>query len=205
MSFQYFIKSDNPDWIPQANRQVKVFPSGLVMIQQDFIYPANVSENTAFNVGDSLDDGTPCMDQAYVFPDPSLQQMGNGFTKTTVTAYGRINSTGRTEFGWLRSTGYVRNQNNAPVGYFDCYNQTARLSVVNDVPTFPATPTLDSINNGTWTIFYDDGTHTYTPPVFSVSTDLVRTDSTNYGNWNEIVFSFQATGFATTIETPIPQ
>lgn len=184
MSFQYFINGNvDRTWIPQANRQVKVFPSGLVMIQQDFIYPANVSENTAFNVGDLLDDGTPCMDQAYVFPGSSLQQMGNGFTKTTVTAYGRQNTEGIAEYGWINiaDARFPIAQNFfLLISYLAQTCRVSKVIPVNEVATLPDGPTLKyKITSGG------------VGNVRSTRTNLIRVDCKNYGNFVEMVYSYQ--------------
>ena len=79
------------EWIPQANRLVKTFRSGLCMITQDYICRNDgKTDYQRFSQGDILNDATPCMDAAYIFPAPDYQDMGNGFIKATVTAYGRV-------------------------------------------------------------------------------------------------------------------
>jgi hypothetical protein len=86
------------DWIPQANRLVKTFRSGLCMVTQDYICRNDDKVNyQSFNEGDKIDDATPCMDDAYIFPAPDYQDMGNGFIKATVTAYSRVNTSGVVE------------------------------------------------------------------------------------------------------------
>jgi hypothetical protein len=91
------IKKSGTKWIKQPNRIVKTFPSGLCMIQQDYIAPRNLVDYFAFREGDalSLSDSQPCIDGAYIFPAPDYQDMGNGFIKCTVTAYGRTTATGQ--------------------------------------------------------------------------------------------------------------
>jgi hypothetical protein len=67
------------------------------MIQQDYIRRADDSiDYFSFREGDAIspEDASPCIDGAYIFPAPSYQDMGNGFIKCTVTAYGRVNTTG---------------------------------------------------------------------------------------------------------------
>ena len=93
-----YIYHGSKDWIPQANRLVKTFRNGLCMITQDYICrnDGKVSYQS-FNAGDILDDSTPCMDDAYIFPAPDYQDMGNGFVKCTVTAYSRVNASGVVE------------------------------------------------------------------------------------------------------------
>jgi hypothetical protein len=67
------------------------------MIQQDYIAPRNLVDYFAFREGDalSLSDSQPCIDGAYIFPAPDYQDMGNGFIKCTVTAYGRTSTVGQ--------------------------------------------------------------------------------------------------------------
>ncbi len=66
------------------------------MIQQDYIAARDSISYEDFREGDVLsqEDSNPCIDQAYIFPAPDYQDMGNGFVKCTVVAYGRVNTTG---------------------------------------------------------------------------------------------------------------
>lgn len=83
-------------WIKQPNRIVKTFDSGLCLIQQDYIRRKDKVEYFTFNQGDALSpaDSQPCIDGAFIFPEPDYQDMGNGYIKCTITAYGRVNTTG---------------------------------------------------------------------------------------------------------------
>jgi hypothetical protein len=81
-------------WIKQGNRLVKTWPSGLCLIQQDYIGPTKLADYDQFKRGDAIDDATPCIDGAVIFPDPEYQDLGDGFTRCTVSAYGRTNITG---------------------------------------------------------------------------------------------------------------
>ena len=88
------------EWIPQANRVVKTYRSGLCMITQDFICRNDgKADYSDFKEGDLFQNSSPCMDNAYIFPDPTYQDLGNGFINCAVTAYGRVNSTGNIEIG----------------------------------------------------------------------------------------------------------
>jgi hypothetical protein len=95
MAYTIFKKS-SARWIKQPNRIVKSFSSGLCMIQQDYIAAKADADYFAFKEGDALlpADSAPCIDSAYIFPTPDYQDMGNGFIKCTVVAYGRTNTTG---------------------------------------------------------------------------------------------------------------
>lgn len=83
-------------WVKQPNRIVKTFDSGLCLIQQDYIRRKDRVEYFTFKQGDALSvaDSQPCIDGAFIFPEPDYQDMGNGYIKCTVTAYGRVNNTG---------------------------------------------------------------------------------------------------------------
>jgi hypothetical protein len=96
MAYQIIQKSGTK-WVKQPNRTVKTFPSGLCLIQQEYIAARSNVDYFAFKEGDILSerDSAPCIDGAYIFPTPQYQDMGNGFIKCTVTAYGRTNTTGQ--------------------------------------------------------------------------------------------------------------
>jgi hypothetical protein len=83
-------------WVKQPNRIVKTFDSGLCLIQQDYIRRKDRVEYFTFKQGDALSvaDSQPCIDGAFIFPEPDYQDTGNGYIKCTVTAYGRVNNTG---------------------------------------------------------------------------------------------------------------
>ena len=83
-------------WIKQPNRIVKTFPSGLCMVQQDYIRRKNLVDYSSFLQGQRIPDADakPCIDGAFIFPEPQYQDTGDGFIKCTVTAYGRVNKTG---------------------------------------------------------------------------------------------------------------
>jgi hypothetical protein len=83
-------------WVKQPNRIVKTFDSGLCLIQQDYICRKDRVEYFTFREGDALStaDSQPCIDGAFIFPEPDYSDMGNGYIKCTVTAYGRVNNTG---------------------------------------------------------------------------------------------------------------
>lgn len=83
-------------WIKQPNRLVKTFSSGLCLIQQDYVRKKDRVDYFSFEQGGTLspEDAAPCIDGAYIFPAPDYQDTGDGFIKCTVTAYGRVNTTG---------------------------------------------------------------------------------------------------------------
>ena len=91
-----FIYQGKEGWIKQAARNFQTFRSGLCLITLEYISRKSSVNYSDFYVGGILseEDSRPCIDGAYIFPEPSYQDMGNGFVKCTVTAYGRVNTTG---------------------------------------------------------------------------------------------------------------
>ena len=94
MSYIYHTK--NAGWTAQADRTVQPFPSGLCRISQSYIAKNSDVNYSTFAQGSVFPDSSPCIDGAYVFPEPTYENMGNGFTRVRVTAYGRVNTTGVT-------------------------------------------------------------------------------------------------------------
>jgi len=93
-----YIYHGSSDWIPQPNRIVKTLRSGLCMITQDYICRNDDKlDYNSFREGDIIYNSDPCIDDAYIFPAPDYQDMGNGFVKCTVTAYSRVNTSGVVE------------------------------------------------------------------------------------------------------------
>ena len=96
----------NSGWIKQPNRLVKTFASGLCLIQQDYVRKKDSVDYFSFLEGSPLspEDAAPCIDGAYIFPAPDYQDTGDGFIKCTVTAYGRVNTTGVVSVNLLQSS-----------------------------------------------------------------------------------------------------
>lgn len=68
------------NWIPQARKNVRKFPSGLQITEQEFIYAGTPSASPK-NEGEAFEDG-------FVFPQPSISINDAGISSSTVTAYG---------------------------------------------------------------------------------------------------------------------
>ena len=63
----------NSSWVPQGDRQVRCFDSGLVLLQQTFIAPVGTPPSANFDVGYPFPGvTTPCIDGAYIFPAPEI-------------------------------------------------------------------------------------------------------------------------------------
>lgn len=91
MSYIYHGKKG---WIKQPNRNFKTFESGLCLIQEEYICSSDQIDYSAFQIGNPIENSEPCIDGAFIYPDPVYQNLGNGFTKCIVSAYGRTNSIG---------------------------------------------------------------------------------------------------------------
>lgn len=105
MSYTYKGKDG---WIKQPDQTVSTFMSGLCLIQQSYLIRKDKFEIGTFSIGDSLpgSDTTMCVDGAFIFPAPQYSDLGNGFMKCSISAYGRVNTVG-TSFSAKRLSDYV--------------------------------------------------------------------------------------------------
>ena len=84
-------------WIAQGNSTSDTFRSGLVQIKQDFICRKDTADYGFFKEGDSFFEEIGTEVKAYIFPAPSYEDLGNGFVKCSVTAYGSSGGEWRTD------------------------------------------------------------------------------------------------------------
>jgi hypothetical protein len=94
---QIIYQKDSTALIPQGNRTVSTFPSGLVKVDQSFIGRTSLesSHRHQFAIGNSfITENDPSIDGLSIFPSIQEKRMPNGFTEYIVTAYGRTNMTG---------------------------------------------------------------------------------------------------------------
>lgn len=79
--------------IPQPERTVATFPSGLVRVDRKYICrtTAAATHRATLAVGNAPPDGQsePATDGVYIYPDAQETQRGDGFTEFSVSAYGR--------------------------------------------------------------------------------------------------------------------
>ena len=78
--------------IPQGNRTVSTFPSGLVRVDQSFIgrTDLNATHRSQLVVGaDFPGDQQPSYDGLRIFPEVQEKRLPDGFTEYLVSAYGR--------------------------------------------------------------------------------------------------------------------
>lgn len=80
--------------IALPNRTVQVYPSGLVRVERSFICRKDMTSKhrttLAVNQPMPLDDGSPCIDGIYIFPEAQEILRDDGFTEFRVTGYGRV-------------------------------------------------------------------------------------------------------------------
>ena len=83
--------------IPQGNRTVSTFPSGLVRVDQSFIGRTSLesTHRQQFQIGNPFPNGSePSVDGLSIFPAIQEKRLPDGFTEYIVSAYGRTNTTG---------------------------------------------------------------------------------------------------------------
>jgi hypothetical protein len=92
------IYQKNPDaLIPQGNRTVSTFPSGLVLVDQSFIGLTSLesTHRSQLQIRNAFPTGSdPTIDGLSIFPAIQEKRLPNGFTEYMVSAYGRTNTTG---------------------------------------------------------------------------------------------------------------
>ena len=229
-----FIYQGKQGWIKQAARNVQTFRSGLCLIKLEYISRKSSVNYYDFNVGDRLseEDSMPCIDGAFIFPEPSYTDMGNGFIKCTLTAYGRVNTSGvvdlskrigdyinYTREGYLDNASPAINTEASSQRFFDfaIYRFISRESEFVSPPPTPmlyiynldgtALPSESSTSTTSYGVIIDSiiysGTETNTP---FLGRQITTYETTNYGVFNEVIISVSAIGHLTTtiLWTPIP-
>lgn len=78
--------------IPQGDRTISTFPSGLIRVDQTFVCDANsaASYRTSLFTGSDMPGDSPeVFDGLYVFPAPQERNRSDGFVEFIVSAFGR--------------------------------------------------------------------------------------------------------------------
>jgi hypothetical protein len=92
------IYQKNPsELIPQGNRTVSTFPSGLVRVDQSFIGLTSLesTHRNQLQIGEPFPAGSdPSIDGLSIFPAIQEKRLPDGFTEYIVSAYGRTNKSG---------------------------------------------------------------------------------------------------------------
>ena len=209
-----YIYHGSTEWIPQPNRLVKTYRSGLCMIQQDYICRNDDNlDYDSFREGDKINDSSPCMDDAYIFPAPDYQDMGNGFIKCTVTAYGRVNTTGCVDLGrrlgdYISTTAFV----NDTAGVLNSGSSDTTSKKLFDFAVYrfaamqgeiigtPSTIELKiyglngvKLPEGLSTTQLGGSANTRTED-YTLGSEIERYDVINYGTYSEVIICVIATG-----------
>lgn len=90
---QTIYESSSAALIPQPERAVATFASGLVRVDRKYICRTAVAatHRATLAIGESPPDAdtAPAIDGLFIYPDPQELQRGDGFTEFQVSAYGR--------------------------------------------------------------------------------------------------------------------
>jgi len=203
-----YIYHGEPGWIKQPNRVVQTFRSGLCMIQQQYIRRADENiDYFSFREGDAIsrEDASPCIDGAYIFPTPSYQDMGNGFITCTVTAYGRVNTTGVIDLNKLAanylsfevdSSGEEKIEVSEKIYDLAVYRFTARKGEFVTAPVLPTLYIYDlsGVRLPVGQIRGFTGGNSFFTEEFRLGRKILSQESTNYGEFSEVIISAVASG-----------
>jgi hypothetical protein len=193
---------DRPFAIPIAGtKSIKSFPSGLVLVSQQYAVPKGY-EGVAvpkgyegageFRVGNLLKISSPAVDGLYIFPEPEWRDSGDGFTRITVSAYGRSRLQPQIETSFILGTyrfydlfygtAYYAGTRQSTNGVY-----TVRKVIPSSVPPPLSPPQITTPYVAPYggVPFVESG---------SVALSLIRsnTTTTNFGNWTEVVDTYIA-------------
>jgi hypothetical protein len=184
------------------------------MIQQDYICRNDDNlDYDSFREGDKINDSSPCMDDAYIFPAPEYQDMGNGFIKCTVTAYGRVNTTGCVDLGrrlgdYISTTSFVNDtagvlnsgsidKTSKKLFDFAVYRFTAMQGEIIGTPSIIELKIYGlngvKLPEGLSTTQLGGSANTRTED-YTLGSEIERYDVINYGTYSEVIICVVATG-----------
>ena len=89
---QIIYEKNTGELIPQGDRSVSTFPSGLIRVDQTFICSTpNVSTHRSdLKVGNDFPGGSdPAIDGLYIYPEVQEKRRGDGFSELIASGYGR--------------------------------------------------------------------------------------------------------------------
>jgi len=117
MSHSIFITSPTA-LIAQPGRAVNTFPSGLVRVDQVYLGLTSqaATHRATLAIGNNMPDGnsSPCIDGLKIFPEVQERRRSDGFTEFIVSAYGRVNTTGKSDTNLAPGSFVVSNPNSGP-------------------------------------------------------------------------------------------
>lgn len=192
MAFTYFGKSDP---IEKGNKSVSTFSSGLCLVQQSYVIRQTDEEiyRGKFVSGETLDVVSPAVDGLYIFPDPQWKNSGNGFIEISVSAYGRVNTIGKTEISALLQSVPVF-VNGVQSGNENVLATYLKIKLVTEFGVFPEINTNDL--RDLFTFRKSDGSElNYDGFTTSVNFNLSvsRYDIVNFGLWDETTMTISPT------------
>ena len=213
--------------IALPGRSVQTFPSGLVRVDRTYACRAADAGRyrQQFAVGNILpfDDGAPSIDPLSIFPEPKEEQGDDGFYRFSVSAYGRVNTTGTVQSFFEEGTFTIIT---SLQGNLSITTNTLQLACVNEIAiaSYVALNTNQPIDNlpsdiplrvyirqngslvpiesvypsGT-TFEYSGGTLGKIATTTTVTINNIIEDSpgTVYGAWKEVVYRLRANAVVT--------
>jgi hypothetical protein len=204
----------------EGTKRVKTFPSGLVLVTQDYAVPRGQENNYAatFAVGQPLEVDSPAIDGLYIFPEPQWVDSGDGFTRLTVTAYGKsaqAATINRLFFPAtltlflanvpvqqvpILATTVIKHTSNkadqpislsAPSGEIKFYNFLTGQELTDKKYPFPLNIISPPATKQTHGGFFGN-----TPIEYQI--ELERSDATNFGEYDDYTLAWKATQIKTT-------
>jgi hypothetical protein len=193
-------------WIAQGNATSDTFRSGLVQIKQDFICRKDTADYGFFKEGDSFLEEIGTEVKAYIFPTPSYEDLGNGFVKCSVTAYGNSGGGWRTDL--VRRLGDYRMiliyAEDATLKKLEKTEQRifdvaiySRVVLRGSIVPPPNAPKLLIYNTGMGELPVGGTRREF----YRLGRRVERYDVTSYGAYDEIIISVSADGFYTQDQT----
>jgi hypothetical protein len=177
----------------EGTKKVKTFPSGLVLVTQDYAVPRGQEAAYAatFAVGQPLEVDSPAIDGLYIFPEPEWVDSGDGFTRLTVSAYGRTNTVGAKGTSILESGYTVQTFEGAGPGtqmvLIPCLAEVAIFQFVLEKNDLPATPPLaDKLRIFEKSTFAEISTQNTATAHWVYSANLSRFDEIPFGAFKEV-------------------
>lgn len=191
--------------IPIAGtKSVKTFPSGLVLVSQQYAVPKGYERNANFRVGNLLKISSPAVDGLYIFPEPEWRDSGDGFTRITVSAYGRSTLQHRTQMSYISGTYELYDAKTQTIFIDGVAAETTSFTFLGRKPSTNGVYTTRKVINGSEPPFLPTPqiTTPYVAPYngnpfvesSSVALSLIRSNitTTNFGNWTEVVDTYIA-------------
>lgn len=192
----YTIRSGNQGFpIPIAGtKNVKTFPSGLVLVSQQYAVPKGLEANYAarFAVGNLLQISSPAVDGLYIFPEPEWRDSGDGFTRITVSAYGRSGLQPKIETSFILGTYRFYDLSIGTTYYAGTRPSINGVYTVRKVIPISGPPPLSPPQISAPYVAPYGGVPFVESSSVALSLIRSNTTTTNFGNWAEVVDTYIA-------------